>query len=110
MTKLYKSAGEEFELDDSEGCYIKVTYKDQVGCVGVNLQGVEGKPYVWYGELRAATKDGLQYGFSSGLDLQKNLDALCSKLVDQQREADEQAAFKPEDSCQALHEFVQQLD
>ena len=39
MAKEYKHQGETFLLDDSKGCYVKITYKDQVGYLGVNLQG-----------------------------------------------------------------------
>ena len=35
--KEYKYKSDTFELDDSKGCYIEVTYKGQKGYVGVNL-------------------------------------------------------------------------
>ena len=35
--KEYKHQGETFQLDDSKGCYVAVTYKHLTGYVGVNL-------------------------------------------------------------------------
>ena len=36
--KEYKYQGETFQLDDSEGCYVTVTYKHLKGHAGVNIR------------------------------------------------------------------------
>ena len=105
----YEYQGKTFEIDDSKGCYLVVTYKDLVGYVGVNLQGTATQPYGWTIGNENITPDGLQGIYDSGLLPGDNLDALCAYLIAQQEEADARARFKPEDACVALHEFVKGL-
>ena len=47
--KEYKYQGETFQLDDSKGCYVEVTYKYLTGYLGVNLgaRATDQNPYVW---------------------------------------------------------------
>ena len=47
--KEYKYKGETFQLDDSKGCYVAVTYKHLTGYVGVNLgrKATAQHPYAW---------------------------------------------------------------
>ena len=109
MANEYKYEGETFGLDDSEGCFIEVTYKDLVGYVGVYLQGTAEKPFCWFTEKSAVTKDGLNIGNSAGRDMEANLRALCETLLRQHRQAEARKAFKPEEACETLHEFVKSL-
>ena len=44
-----------------------------------------------------------------GQDIESNLQALCRHLLSRHRRAEEQKAFKPEEACESLHEFVQSL-
>lgn len=110
MSKTYAYNGEKFEVDDSEGCYLKVTYTDIVGYVGVYLQGTASNPYGWalaqYGWRR--TKDGLQDA-SAVSNEQRGLDRLCDALIREYRERQAKAEFKPEEACQQLHDFYKKL-
>ena len=110
MTREFKFRGEMFLLDDSKGCYAEVTYKDQVGYMGVNLQGTPDAPYCWYPEHpNVLAPDGLKFGNSAGSDEESNLRALCGDLLRRHREAEARKAFKPEEACKSLHEFVESL-
>lgn len=109
MAKEYKYQGEMFSLDDSKGCYIEVKYKEQRGYVGVYLKGTAEQPFCWYDSERVVAKDGLSVGNSNGRDLDVNLHALCAKLLANHRQARARKAFKPEEVCKSLHEFVQAL-
>ena len=105
----YEYQGKTFEINDSEGCYLVVTFKGLGGYVGVNLQGTATEPYGWTIDNQNITPDGLQGIYGSEMLLKDNLDALCAYLIAQQEEADARARFKPEDACVALHEFVKGL-
>ena len=109
MAKEYKFQDETFGLDDSNGCFIEVTYKEQRGYVGVYLQGTTEKPLCWYDNEAVVTKDGLKAGNVTGGDLEASLQALCKQLLDNHRLADERRTFRPEEVCKSLHEFVQAL-
>lgn len=110
MATEYKYEGETFLLDDSKGCYVEVTYKDQIGHVGVNLQGTADAPYAWYANQPSlVTPDGLKAGKSSGTSEEDNLRALCAELIRLQREAEAHAAFDAEAACKSLHEFVESV-
>ena len=110
MTREYKYDGETFVLDDAKGCYIEATYKDQVGYVGVNLQGTAEAPYLWWPEQsRWVTSDGLTNGNSSGGDLASNLRAMCRDLLSRHRQEEARKAFRPKEACKSLHEFAQSL-
>ena len=74
MGEEYKFEGETFELDDSKGCYIEVSYKGLVGYVGVYLQGTAEQPYCWWAENATfVTADGLTNGNATGADIESNL-------------------------------------
>ena len=67
----YKHQGETFQLDDSKGCYVTVTYKHLTGYVGVNLgkKASPQNPYAWYtareiGGADCVTPDGLKFGIA----------------------------------------------
>ena len=47
--KEYKYKGETFQLDESKGCYVAVTYKHLTGYGGVNLgkKASPKNPYAW---------------------------------------------------------------
>jgi hypothetical protein len=112
MVKEYKYDGEIFQLDDSKGCYIEVTYKDMTGYVGVNLgnDGSAGRPYVWWAEdSDPVVADGLNYGNPNGSTQESNLGALCNDLIRRQRQREVHAAFDREAACKALHDFVEKL-
>ena len=110
MTRKYEFEGETFQLDDSTGCYIEVTYEDMVGYVGVNLKGTAKRPYAWWTENSSpVTKDGLRFGNSNGSSEKSNLEGLCRDLIRRYQQAQEQKAFNPEAACSSLHEFVKTL-
>ena len=109
MAKEYKFEGETFGLDDSKGCYVEVSYKGQVGYVGVYLRGTKEQPYCWYDGDSVLTKDGLSAGNSARGGMEGNLHALCRALVRKHRDAQAREAFKPEEACEGLHEFVKSL-
>ena len=110
MSTEYKYQGETFLLDDSKGCYIEVTYRDQLGHVGVNLQGTKDAPYAWsVNRPSRITADGLSSGVSSGPDEESNLLVLCHEMLRLQREAEARKAFNREAACKSLHEFVEAL-
>ena len=110
MIKEYKYEGEAFLLDDTKGCYTEVSYKDQVGYVGVNLQGTAESPYAWWAEGSSwVTPDGLVNGNSNGPDMASNLRALCGDLIRRHRREQAREAFKPEEACESMHEFVESL-
>ena len=117
MVKEYKYQGETFQLDDSEGCYIKVTYHDMVGYIGVNLNNASPeRPYHWsvaggkFGNPRV-TKDGIGGGGVTAGNMDDGMQALCKHMVEMRREDEERKRnpFKPEEACHALHEFVEKL-
>ena len=110
--KKYEFNGETFQLDDSKGCYIEVTYKGLVGYVGVNLKdGTSSKQYSWTapGIGSGVTKDGVAGGVPATGGLDGNLQALCRALIAKHGEAEAHKAFKPEEACVALHEFMEKL-
>lgn len=109
MGKEYRYEGETFLLDDSEGCYIKVTYKAHEGYVGVNLKGTPEQPYCWYTSSKHVTKDGLTLGNVHGPTIIDNLNVLCSAILRNARDAEARKEFNPEEACEALHEFVEKL-
>ena len=110
MVKEYKYQGETFRLDDSKGCYVKVTYNNQVGYLGVNLQGSAQSPYCWWDDGdRPVTLDGLRFGNSNGVEEEGNLRALCASLLHRHQEAEAHKAFDPKEACHSLHEFVNGL-
>ena len=108
MGKVYKYAGEEFLLDDANGCFIKVTYKDQVGCLALALGGTADTPYRWAGGSFAPA-GGLGSGTSSGRDVEQNLQGLCQSLIHQYRMEEARKDFNPDDACKLLHKFVEDL-
>ena len=94
----YEHGGETFQLDDSEGCYIKVTYRDMVGYVGVNLNdGTSDRPYSWSapGLSGTATKDGVTGGGVGVGKMEDGLKAVCAWLIQRYREAEGRKNFKP---------------
>ncbi len=104
--KTYKFEGETFELDDSEGCFVKVTFKGQVAYFGVNLtDGTEDLPYTYAGSWQAApAADGLSWGYKAGT-YQQGLDRACGLLIARQQ----QIAFDREKACKTLHEETAKL-
>ena len=117
MTKV-EYQGEAFLLDDSNGCYVEVTYGDLVGYVGPNLsQGTVDKPHTWWapGDFGGAvvsvvTKDGLTSGPGGQFATpEAALHQLYAWLIRKRKESDGRKAFKPEVACEALHEYMKEL-
>ena len=112
MRKKQTYNGETFELDDSKGCYIEITYKDLVGCVGVNpISGTKDRPVSWSipGYLGAApTKDGINSG-APARGIEEGLQSLYQTLIRQHQDIESQKAFNPEETCKNLHEFMENL-
>lgn len=114
MGKPYEHGGAKFEIDDSEGCYLKVTYNSYAGYVGVNLSTTRGRdaPFCWFSGGNAdryVTKDGMTRGNSNGNTLRHNLDALCDALLREERQNQALQEFKPEEACEEMHRFVAEL-
>ena len=109
--KEYKYQGETFQLDDSKGCYVAVTYKHLTGYVGVRL-GLLGKkatdqePYGWLTDSKQVTSEGLKFGNVNGPSFEANLDALCAALLSEFRAEEAAKAFDPEKYCAELHAAV----
>ena len=99
--KEYKHKGETFQLDDSEGCYVTVTYKHLTGYVGVNLglvgeKATDQKPYAWFIDKKYVTPEGLKLGNAKGASFEANLDALCAELLRKFRIEEAAKAFDPQ--------------
>ena len=112
--KEYKYQGETFQLDDSKGCYVEVTYKYLTGYLGVNLgaRATDQNPYVWDTDKRPefyVTPKGLKYGISSGAAFEENLDALCNRLLQEFQLEEAAKAFDHKKYCAELHDRVKNL-
>ena len=115
--KEHKYNGETFLLDDSEGCYIKITLAEEpniFGYVGVNLRsGSKSRPYIWDGRPNGTgnlTPDGLT-GWGWGAEVESidaALNGVCSFLLGRRGESEWNVAAK-EDACKSLHEYVEKL-
>ena len=110
----YKYKGETFQLDDSKGCYVAVTYKYLTGYLGVNLgpKATDQSPYAWYtGKTaeRFATPNGMKSGNSNGRSFKVNLDALCDQLLRDFRTAEAAKMFDQKKYCAELHDGVKNL-
>ena len=109
VPRKYNYQDKEFIVDKSKGCYLEVAYKEQMGYLGVNLQGTKESPYCWYTDKSVVTAEGLKVGNVSAGGLKGNLDALCLRLVKSQEEWEARNAFDPEDACEDLDEFFKEL-
>ena len=109
--KEYKYKGETFQLDESKGCYVEVTYKHLTGYVGVNLRknATGQSPYAWGISKGNITSSGLKSGSSSGASFEANLDALCAHLLHAFRTEEAHKAFDPAKYCAELHDAVKNL-
>ena len=105
--------GYTFQLDDSDGSYIKVTLGDQTGYVGINLtDGTLAAPYSWSAPPLGApaAKEGLEHGVSVGGNVQNCLTALFQHLYKQQKHIEDDKQFDPANASAALHQFVNDLE
>ena len=102
VVKEYKYQGETFLLDDSNGCYVEVTYKGLKGVVSVNIgdNRSEQSPYSW--NIDGSGRSGM-YSFK------ETLDSLCDQLLRKFRAAEAAAAFDPKLYCEVLHDGVKNL-
>ena len=115
--KEYKYQGETFQLDDSKGCYVTVTYKHLKGHVGVNLknEATDEKPYVYATEKTFGnsadyvTPGGLKLGDPSSPSFESNRDALCNQLLHEFRTEEEAKTFDPAKYCEELHDAVKKM-
>ena len=120
MPKEYKHDGETFQLDDSKGCYVEISYEGEVvGYVGVALNGgTNAAPYAydywdsnqsrWVYRRSEVTPDGLERG-ASVPDMNSGLEGVCFAYLSSLRAQRERAEFKPEAACEALHKYVEEL-
>ena len=105
----YSYEGETFLLDDAKGCYIEVVFKDTTMYVGVNLQGTPDSSYTW-GPEGHVTADGLSRNYGGGFrNVEEALNSVCNSMLTNWREAQARKAFKPEEACEILHDFVKNL-
>ena len=117
---IYNGESYTFQLDDSKGCYIEVSYQDEViGYVGVALAGgTTERPYAWncwnsvrkgwYQGTLGLTPDGLQ---RDGMvpNPGSGLTQVCSNYLGLLSQFRSQQQFKPEAACEALHEYIKGL-
>ena len=114
VVKTYVFDKEEFEVEwERDVPYLKVSYKDQVGYVGVNPKGTTLYPYNWVANApEALSPQGLQWGnvpLFDG-DLESCLIALCRDLVYQQAAAERaQAMAEMPQGLRALQVFMQEM-
>ena len=106
----HKHLGETFQLDDSGGAYIKATFGELSGYVGVNLDGTTDRPYIAITCGGTATIDGIPGGSGVvGASVGSLLDSLCQDMIRRRQECEARQAFKPETASEVLHEFVKGL-
>ena len=106
----YTYQDEIFQVDNSNGCYLEVTYRDLKGYVGVNLRpdATDETPYLFVMGRRASdavTEDGLRGGRRRGDSIEDALNGLCDWLLKFHRNR----SFDREKHCRALNEFVGRL-
>ena len=109
MTKEYKYDGNTFLLEYSDEGYIRVTYRDQVGVLGIAQNGTLDSPYRWSVGIDSASSGLVRSGTSSGDELERNLIGLCKDLMQSQRWSEALKAFKPEDAREGLKEYYEKL-
>ena len=107
----YKYKGETFQLDDSKGCYVEVTYKHLTGYVGVNLgsNATDQHPYAWNIGKGNATPNGVNPGFATKGSFETNLNSLCTALLRVFAEEKAHKAYDSEKYCAELHDGVKNL-
>ena len=114
----YEYKGETFELDDSDDCYVKVTYAGLTGYFGVNISGTgtDQEPYSYYvggeeyvgDDEEHATPAGLTWGDRSPSP-EVARDSLCADLLDEFRAQEAVKTFDPAKYCKELHDAVKNL-
>ena len=107
----YTYKGETFKLDDSNGCYVKVTYKGLIGYFGVNIRGTgtDQYPYSYLvGGEENVTPDGMKWGDRSQ-SFNEASDSLCTALVRMFRTQEAVQKFDPAKYCKELHDAVKNL-
>ncbi len=117
MTKKHEHDDRIFEVDDSEGCFIKITYEGLVSYAGVFYQGTSDRPYMSTSPTeidssQKPNKDGLLEGFSGNSGIKtigEALDMSFRRLADEHDRRVAQHEFKPDDACKTLHEFFDKL-
>ena len=109
--KEFEHNGELFQLDDSKGCYIEVSYRYLKGYVGVNLgkEASDQYPFIWWLDSEPVTRDGLKYGNPNGDSVESNLSALCDQLIRKYRIEEANKKFDREKYCNQLHEAMKNL-
>ena len=107
--KHIEHEGDTFLLEDVSGgdwCRIKVTFKNQVGYLGVHQKATAEEPYSWFVGKEKDPKvkpDGLTAGKRTG-DFEKGLRDLCREL----QEAAE-VSYDKEEACNKLRAYIARL-
>ena len=106
----YKYEWKTFKLDDSKGCYVKVTYKDLTGSFGVNINGnaTDQYPYLYWEDESYVTPDGMTSGNRSS-SFEDALDKTCSVLLNRFRIQEDAKKFDRAKYCKELHDDVKNL-
>ena len=106
----YKYKGETFKLDDSNGCYVKVTYKDLTGSFGVNISGnaTDQRPYFYWEDESYATPDGMRSGDPSS-SFEDARDRTFDVLLKKCRTQEAAKTFDRAKYCKELHDAVKNL-
>ena len=105
----YTYQDEIFQVDNSNGCYLEVTYRDLKGYVGVNLRpdATDETPYLFLTGrgMDAVTDYGLRRGRRRGDSVEDALNGLCEWMM----KVHSNRSFDRERHCRALDEFVNGL-
>lgn len=109
MTKEYKHDGETFLLEYSDEGYIKVTYKDQVGVLGIAQGGTADSPYRWAVSSGSARGGVVGSGTSSGNGLDRNLNGLCADLIRSHQRSEASKNFDPKEARETIEEYYKKL-
>ena len=109
MEKEYKYDGETFLLEYSEEGYIKVTYQDQVGILGVAENGTPDLPYRWAVGISSARAGLLTSGTSTRANVEGNLNSLCADLMRNHQISESRKSFKPKGVRETIEEYYKKL-
>ena len=109
MTKEYKYDGEIFLLEYSDEGYIKATYKEQVGVLGIAQGGTTDSPYRWTVGSGSVQGGVVRSGTSSGDDLDRNLNGLCADLIRSHQRSEASKNFKPKEARETIEEYYKKL-
>ena len=106
MKRVHELNGLEFLLESLSECVVEVSYQEQTGWFGVNLDGdTDENSFTWTTNSDECTADGIIGGTVSASPDQA-LEELANKLVAAQEEVDAERARDPRNRLGALLEAL----